>query len=61
MSPLHRRTTLKAAFALSALALSGCGFQLRRPPKLSFSTVQLVGFPQRSPVTEQLRRSIEAS
>lgn len=61
MPPLHRRTTLKTALALSATALAGCGFQLRRPPKLSFSTVQLVGFPQRSPFTEQLRRSIEAS
>lgn len=61
MPPLHRRTTLKAALALSAVALAGCGFQLRRPPKLSFATVQLVGFPQRSPFTEQLRRSIEAS
>ncbi|HWH72944.1 MAG TPA: LPS assembly lipoprotein LptE [Methylibium sp.] len=44
-----------------AAALAGCGFQLRRPPKLHFATIQLVGFPQRSPFTEDLRRHIEAS
>jgi LPS-assembly lipoprotein len=47
--------------ALAAVLLAGCGFQLRRPPTLNFSTVHLVGFPPRSPFTEELRRSIEAS
>lgn len=43
------------------LALAACGFRLRRPPALNFTTVQLVGFPARSPFTEELRRNIEAS
>jgi LPS-assembly lipoprotein len=59
-----RRTALRlgagALAALGALA-AGCGFQLRRPPQLAFSTIQLVNFPPRSPFTEELRRSIEAS
>jgi LPS-assembly lipoprotein len=45
----------------TAALLAGCGFKLRQAPTLNFSTVQLVGFPQRSPFTEQLRRAIEAS
>ncbi len=45
----------------SALAQAACGFKLRRPPSLGFSTVLLVGFPARSAFTEELRRSIEAS
>lgn len=55
----QRRIGMKAA--LAALWLPGCGFQLRRPPTLSFATVQLVGFPARSPFTDELRHSIEAS
>lgn len=47
--------------ALAAVLLPGCGFQLRRPPTLNFSTIQLVGFRPGSPFTEELRRSIEAS
>lgn len=54
-----RRRLLQAA--LVALLPAGCGFQLRRPPTLNFATVQLLGFPARSPFTEDLRRSIEAS
>lgn len=56
---LQRRRLLQAG--LAALLPAGCGFQLRRPPTLNFSTVQLVGFPARSPFTEELQRSIEAS
>ena len=33
----------------AALALAGCGFELKRPPALSFSTIQLSGFAPRSP------------
>jgi LPS-assembly lipoprotein len=56
-----RRRVLRLACAAGAAALAGCGFKLRRPPSLSFATVQLVGFPARSPFTEELQRSIEAS
>lgn len=57
--PASRRRLLQSA--LVALLPAGCGFQLRRSPTLNFATVQLVGFPARSPFTEDLRRSIEAS
>ncbi|HSV71260.1 MAG TPA: LPS assembly lipoprotein LptE [Methylibium sp.] len=55
---MRRRLALLAPVAA---ALTGCGFQLRRPPTLNFATVQLVGFPQRSPFTDELKRHIEAS
>lgn len=60
----QRRRLLRLAAAAGpagAVLLAGCGFQLRRPPTLNFGTVQLVGFPARSPFTEDLERSIEAS
>jgi LPS-assembly lipoprotein len=41
--------------ALPLLALGGCGFQLRRVASLSFGSIALVGFPQRSPLAEELR------
>jgi LPS-assembly lipoprotein len=44
-----------------ALALAGCGFELRRAPALSFRTVQLRGFAERSPLAEELRVNINAS
>ena len=44
-----RRHALRQLGALAVVPLAaGCGFQLRRPPRLNFATVQLVGFPQRS-------------
>ena len=51
-----RRRTLLAALAGTALA--GCGFELRRPPKLSFSSIALIGFAPRSPLAEELRRQL---
>jgi LPS-assembly lipoprotein len=45
----------------AALALAGCGFELKRPPALSFSTIQLSGFAPRSPLAAELKRSIDAS
>ena len=59
--PMRRRRALRLLAAVPALLLAGCGFELRRPPTLPFASVQLVGFPQRSAFTEELRRSIEAS
>jgi LPS-assembly lipoprotein len=56
---MQRRTLLLALAATTLLA--ACGFKLRQSPTLNFSTVQLVGFPPRSPFTEQLKRAIEAS
>jgi len=39
-------------------ALAGCGFELRRPAKLSFSSIALTGFAPRSPLAEALRRQL---
>jgi LPS-assembly lipoprotein len=47
--------------ALVAGAVAGCGFELKRAPELRFRTVQLVGFPARSPLAAELRSSIDAS
>lgn len=52
-------TTLAAAGA--AMALAGCGFELRRAPKLGFSRIALLGFPVRSPMQAELTRAIEAT
>jgi LPS-assembly lipoprotein len=62
-SPVHRRALLGlglgACAALgAAVGLSGCGFELRRPAKLSFSSIALVGFGPRSPLAEALRRQL---
>ena len=43
---------------LPAALLAGCGFQLRRPPELSFQSIALTGFAPRSPLAEELRRQL---
>ena len=45
------------ASAASGL-LTGCGFQLRRPPQMAFSTLALQGFAARSPLEAELRRRL---
>ena len=55
---MKRRTTL---LALGALALAGCGFELRRAPELRFRTLALTGFAPRSPLADELRTNINAS
>ena len=47
--------------ALAATALSACGFELKRSPALRFKTIQLAGFPIRSPLAAELKRNIDAS
>ena len=46
--------------ALSVAWLSGCGFQLRQPPKMGFKRIALVGFAARSPLADELRRQLGA-
>ncbi len=46
---------------LGAAALAGCGFELRRAPELRFRTLALTGFAPRSPIADELRRSVNAS
>ena len=51
----------RAALAILAGGLAGCGFELRRAPELHFRTIQLVGFGPRSPLAAELRAAIDAS
>jgi LPS-assembly lipoprotein len=51
-------TTLTGLAALAATGLTACGFALRQPAKLSFSSIALVGFAPRSPLADALRRQL---
>ena len=53
---MRRRLLLGAA-----VTLSGCGFALKRAPGMSFKTIQLAGFPARSPLAAELRSQLDAS
>ncbi len=57
MSWSSRRTVLTAAGA--GLLLAGCGFQLRQPPRLAFSSIALIGFANRSPLADEFKRQLE--
>ena len=57
MPNLERRSLLLAGVAV----LGGCGFELRRAPELRFRSIQLTGFPPRSPLADELRTSINSS
>ncbi len=46
--------------AWPALWLSGCGFELRRTPSLSFRSLALVGFAPASPLAAVLRQQLAA-
>jgi LPS-assembly lipoprotein len=59
MSSSDRRRALGAIAALGALALGGCGFELRRPQKPSFERIALVGFKPKSTLAAALRRALE--
>jgi LPS-assembly lipoprotein len=47
-----------AILPATAVFLAGCGFALRRPPELPFSTMALAGFAPRSEVAAALRREL---
>jgi len=55
--PRALRRALLAA-ATGALALPGCGFTLRLPPRLGFRSLAMTGFEPRSPLAEDLRRQL---
>ena len=57
MLNLARRSLLLAGVG----TLAGCGFELRRAPELRFRSIQLTGFPPRSPLADELRMSINSS
>jgi LPS-assembly lipoprotein len=53
---MRRRAALASTAA--ALGLAGCGFELRRPPTLPFRRIALQGFAPRSPLADELRRTL---
>ena len=55
MSWSERRALLAA---LGGALLAGCGFQLREPPKMAFTSIALVGFAPRSALGEELKKSL---
>ena len=62
-APLNaaRRAVLLACAGVTGVAVTGCGFELRRAPDLRFRTIQLTGFGPRSPLQDELRMNINAS
>ena len=59
MSSSELRTRRSIVLATGAgLLLAGCGFQLRRPPTLPFRSIALTGFAPRSPLAEELKRTL---
>ncbi len=56
-----RRACLAGIAGLAALALAGCGFQLRRPPELALKRVHLTGFGRDSALADELRRQLRMS
>jgi LPS-assembly lipoprotein len=56
-----RRAALRALAALAVapgLGLAGCGFELRRPPRMAFGRIALTGFAARSPLAEEFKREL---
>lgn len=51
----------RRAVLAAAAALAGCGFELRRAPEFTFSTIALAGFAPRSTLADELKRQIATS
>ncbi len=51
----------RALLVVPLAAFAGCGFEMKRAPELRFRTIQLRGFPARSPLAAELRMHIDAS
>jgi LPS-assembly lipoprotein len=56
-----RRRRLLLTSLLGSVLLVGCGFQLRGTTQLPFSRIALEGFAPRSPLAEELRRTLSQS
>jgi LPS-assembly lipoprotein len=56
---LKRRVLIMAAAV--AAGLSGCGFELKRPPELRLKTLHLAGFAPMSAMAAELQRQLRAS
>ena len=59
LSSERRQLLLALAGASSSLTLGGCGFDLRQPARVSFSSIALVGFARRSPLADELKRQLQ--
>ena len=60
MSSSERRRLLLALASVGcSLTLGGCGFDLRQPARVSFSSIALVGFARRSPLADELKRQLK--
>jgi LPS-assembly lipoprotein len=57
---LMRRNLLQTLLGASALALAGCGFQLRKAPEFAFQRIYL-GFAANSTLGNELRRNMAAN
>ena len=55
---MRRRALVSLFAAAAAAAVAGCGFELRRNPVLPFRSIALTGFAPRSPLAEELRRTL---
>lgn len=55
-----RRAWLQLALGASALALSGCGFTLRKAPTFAFDTLRLQGL-EGTQVSRELREALQAN
>ena len=53
------RRLVLLALAGSLSSLSGCGFDLRQPARVSFRSIALIGFARRSPLAEELKRQLQ--
>lgn len=57
---MQRRLLLTLATLGAALALAGCGFELRKTPNFAFKTL-FSPLPEGSPIGVNLRRALEAN
>lgn len=56
---MRDRRSFLGLVALGAVPLvSGCGFELRQPPRLAFASIALKGFSAGSTLAQQLRREL---
>jgi LPS-assembly lipoprotein len=53
----HRRPWL-VTIGVGLLGLGGCGFELRRAPRLPYARLALAGFAPGSPLADELQRSL---
>ena len=48
----------RRALLVAVIVLAGCGFELRHTPEMPFGTIALTGFDVRSPLADELKRTL---